>query len=433
MNKDIDIFTNIIKDNLLKYCCLEPRLLLDMKYNYKNILITRTTAKNARYINYLKHIFYIIDENIKNKKIIIYTELNWNKTELFDNPKKYLNNKYNGIDKYWFFTSHVSNQLFIDTLFDIKNNIYICINDIIVINCKEYKIENIINIDIIIKNQKYNFIDNPVFKIIKNNKKYNIDFNNLVHKKISIIQKRYLDYFYSNNNNNKFIKDNIDFILKTSNTYFFLTINSLCIKQSKCIKNINCEKRFNYISNKYFKYNEKYKINSNGKIIIYLNNSSGFFRDTIDYIQDIKILIKKIRMYNKKNLIRIRFHPKDSISYINDVLIAAKSIDNNIKENKGEYTSLINSSYCIFIQNSRIILDLWNDGIPVFSSKLISTNIFPKNEDYPDISLIQDLEKFKDKLPNRKEILKKYYKHLFFYEEIFTNKEYIIDLFNNQI
>jgi hypothetical protein len=439
MNKEINNFINIIKDNILKFCCLEPRLLLDIKYNFKNILITRTTAKNSRYINYLQQIFNIIDKNIKNKKIIIYTELNWIKDIRYETPRKYLDNEYKGNDIFLFFTSHVLNQLYINTLFDIKMNIYICINDFIVINNEKCKIQNIFEKYITINNKKYDFINIPLFKIIKNNKTYTIIQNNLVYKKISIIQKRYLDYFYLNNNNlilknnNDFILKNIDFILKTCNTYFFLNINSLSNNLSLNIKNIDSEKRFNYISNKYFKYNKKYRINLNGEIIIYLNNSTGFFKNAINYKNDIKELIENIKKYNNKNKIRIRFHPKDNKNFINDILTEAKSIDNNIKENNCDYQTLINTSYCIFIQNSRIILDLWNDGIPIFSSNLSSINIFPRDKDYADIKIINNLEKFKDKLPDRKKILKKYYKHLFFYEEIFTNKEYIIDLFNNQI
>ena len=114
MNKEINNFINIIKDNILKFCCLEPRLLLDIKYNFKNILITRTTAKNSRYINYLQQIFNIIDKNIKNKKIIIYTELNWIKDIRYETPRKYLDNEYKGNDIFLFFTSHVLNQLYIN-------------------------------------------------------------------------------------------------------------------------------------------------------------------------------------------------------------------------------------------------------------------------------------------------------------------------------
>ena len=435
--KEYDKFINIIKKNILNYQCLYHRLILDIKYNFNNIEITRKSAKNIQFINYLETILNNIDKQIKNKKVLIYTELNWDRDVRYEKPSKFLEKYNNKNDTYWFFTSHKVNQAFIEVLFDNENKIFIFSNDKIKINNESYKIKNFIQDKFLILNlvdKNHDFITEPKFKILKNNINYDVNWNNLVIKKISEVQKRFLDNLYTNNNENyKFILKNIDNYLNLSHTFFYFSVNSLNFKYSTKIKNINEEKRFEYVSQKYFKYNNDYKFNNNGWIVVYLNYSSGHFKHNFDYKKDIINLIKKIRKYNQTNQIRIRFHPKESIVYIVDVMTAARSVDENVKVDTSDYKKLITKAYCVMIQNSKIIIDLWNDGIPVFSTEIIPINIFPLKEEFCKYHLLENIKNYKKELPNRKNLLKKYYKNLIFYEELFINDKYIFDLFKNQI
>ena len=436
--KEYNEFSKVIKENLINYECLYHRLILELDYTFKNIEITRTSAKNIQFINYLKNILINIDKYLKNKKLLIYTELNWERDKKYEKPSKFLQKFNNKNDIYWFFTSHKINQNFINTLFDSQNKIHIFLKDKIIINNEKMSILNFSDdqkIKLNLKNTEYDFIKNNYFTIVKNNINYEINWNNLILKKISFTQKRFLNNLYKDQNidNYNFILKNIDYFLNLSHTFFYFSVNSLNFKYSTKIKNINEEKRFKYISEKYFKYNNSYQFNDEGWIVIYLNYSSGHFRHHFDYKKDIINLVKKIRKYNTKNQIRIRFHPKETVVYIVDVMTAARSIDENVKVDTSDYKKLIDKVYCVFIQNSKIIIDLWNDGIPVFSTEIIPINIFPLKEEYCKYHILENIKKFRKELPDRKKLLKKYYKNLIFYEEIFTNNIYITNLLKNQI
>ena len=436
--KEYDRFIKVMKGNLLNYQCLYHRLIVELDHTFKNIELTRVSAKNIQFINYLKNILVKIDDYIKNKKILIYTELNWERDQRYEKPSKFLQKYNDKSDSYWFFTSHKINQNFIETLFDNENKIFIFLNDKIIINNEKKSILNFSEDDKIKLNLKDNnrdFTKDNYFKIIKNNIEYNVNWNNLILKKISSTQKRFLEELYKNNklDNYNLILKNIDYFINLSHTFFYFSVNSLNFKYSTKIKNINEEKRFEYVSQKYFKYNNDYKFNNNGWIVVYLNYSSGHFKHNFDYKKDIINLVKKIRKYNQTNQIRIRFHPKENIVYIVDVMTAARSVDENVKVDTSDYKKLVDKVYCVMIQNSKIIIDLWNDGIPVFSTEIIPINIFPLNEEFCKYHLLENIKKYSKELPNRKNLLKKYYKNLIFYEELFINDKYIFDLFKNQI
>ena len=139
-------------------------------------------------------------------------------------------------------------------------------------------------------------------------------------------------------------------------------------------------------------------------------------------------MVKKIRNFNNKNKIKIRFHPKDDNNYQNKIMKILKNYENKIEIDYDDYHTLISNNYCVLIQNAKIIFDFWNDGLVVFSTEILKSNIFPLEQDFTKFEYIKNLCEYIDKLPNRKYLLKKYYKYIFFYEEIFTNKEYIINL-----
>lgn len=419
----------------------------NIKNNYENIIYTNLILKNYRYIKYLDNIFDVIDKKINKKKIIIFTELNWNSiiknklkniyNLLIENPKEYFKKYNNSNYNYIFFLSNEINQQNIKVLLDIKNNIYIKINDIIEFNEKNYEIKKINNESKIILNEKFNFRKNPIFYININNNRYKVNYDDLKIIKFSKNQYKYLVYITNNNFENKINYNYINYILKNSNSFFFIIKNTLDYSKSDKI-NINTNKennRFNYISENYFNYNKEYKINNNGNIIIYMNNSRGFFKKNMNIIKNLIILIKKIRSYNKKNNIKIRFHPKEKDKFKIYLINILNNKNNfNILIDNDCYKKMIKNIYCIFIQNSRIIFDLWNDGIPIFSSNISSLNIFPDEKDYcNNLNYLIDLNKYKENLPNRRQILTKYYKNIFFYDEIFLNKEYIIDLFDKII
>ena len=436
--KEFNKFINAIKKNILNYQCLYHRLLLNIKYNFNNIIITRKSSKNVQFITYMESILNNIDEYIKNKKVLIYTELNWERDIRYEKPSKFLEKYNDKNDIYWFFTSHKVNQTFIEVLYDNENKIFIFSKDNIIINNETYKIKNFIQEKFLILNlinKNHDFTQESNFTISKNKFLYNINWNNLTIKKISLIQKKFLDNLYENTNNEnyKFILKNIEKYLELSHTYFFFTVNSFNYKYSTKIKNINEEKRYEYVSQKYFKYSDNYKHNEDGWIVIYLNYSSGHFKNNFDYKKDIINLVKKIRKYNQKNQIRIRFHPKETIVYIVDVMTAARSVDENVKVDTSDYKKLIDKVYCVFIQNSKIIIDLWNDGIPVFSTEIISINIFPLKEEFCKYHILENIKKYRNELPNRRNLLKKYYKNIIFYEELFENHKYINNLLKNQV
>jgi len=439
MNLTIDNFKLVDKSSKFKDIYIENK--------FKNIIYNNKKKKNYKYLKYLNNIFQVIDKNIKNKKIVIFTELNWKKSTTnklrkynlsVDDPKIYLKIKNNSINTFLFFISNEINQKNIKILYDKTNKIYIKQNDIIQINEKPKKIIKINNENKIILDDNYNFYDYSLFKIKINKKYYKINFNDLEIKNLSKNQFKYLNFIYKNNLSNIIDNnDHLEYILKNASTFFFITKNSLNYFKADNIyfNDLEIDNRFNYISKTYFNYNQIYNIKQDGYIIIYLNNSTGFFQNYSKLRKNLKKLITNIRTFNKKNKIKIRFHPKEKekfkielIDYLN------KNKDFNVSIDDQSYKKMIKNVYCVFIQNSKIILDLWNDGVLIFSSKISSVNIFPEDEDYcNNLEYISNLELYIKQLPNRKEILKKYYKSIVFYDEIFTNKKYIIDLFNKII
>ena len=196
------------------------------------------------------------------------------------------------------------------------------------------------------------------------------------------------------------------------NMYFFITNNSWN-PQLSFTKKIT-EKEFQNIQ-KYLKFNPKYQINPEGYIYIFLNNSVGWFQNSLVkpyyaniYIELLEKLIKNIRSYTNRK-IKVRLHPTDKKTLL-EIKIKNLLLTLNKCEYSNEDISLVfKNIYCAFIQNSKLIIDLVNLGIPIFNLGFIKCNYFPEIQ----VTKIEIINNLKD-LPNRKEFLMKYYFHLNF-------------------
>lgn len=275
---------------------------------------------------------------------------------------------------------------------------------------------NVINQKLIIKKPITLFID---LGRGDNNKYSNLTFKNSL----------FINRCISNNNDlNKLIKQEYDHL-----KYYYITTNSFNPNYSK--KGTIDRDRFKLIS-RYFNYNHNYKINENGVILIILNNLRGCFSDYyINYLDKLQILIDNIRKYTTRKIV-LRFHRKQyySLTQDNDQLTIdlKKFINKNIKNNKNielnhyseehnitQYISneLFNNTYCVFIQNTKLLFDFVHRGIPIFNLNFIDYNYF---EDIciKNLSIIDKLNDKVSELPNRKSFLYSQYYHIALPNEI---------------
>ena len=197
--------------------------------------------------------------------------------------------------------------------------------------------------------------------------------------------------------------------------------NSMSIQFSTNIF-VNNDNRFNYLQ-KYFKFYKKYRMNNDGFIVIYCNNPNGYYKEWINYEKQLPNLIKKIRNINKKNKIVLRFHRKHNKTIKNNLLYDLKKIDESIEIDESEFNKTINQSYCIFIQNASIILDYINEGIPLFNPNIIPFDDY--NGCYNNIELLNNIEKNKNNLIDRKKFLIDSYNHIIFDSEYRDNIDYV--------
>jgi len=210
--------------------------------------------------------------------------------------------------------------------------------------------------------------------------------------------------------------------------YYFITSNSFNPNLSKQGSvDIN---RFKVISKK-FNYIKNYNINENGYILILLNNIRGCFGEYYaNVIEKLENLVKNIREYSNRKIV-LRFHRKQYhiLTIQNDPFTEKVNkfvkeynitLDHVIKEhNYTQYLSneTINDTYCVFIQNTKLVLDFIHKGIPVFNLNFSPFNYFPEIN-IKELSLIEKLKENENLLPNRKSVLKKYYYHIYFPDEI---------------
>ena len=201
-----------------------------------------------------------------------------------------------------------------------------------------------------------------------------------------------------------------------------ITINSLGTKYTNYYS--ISEDKFNYIANNYIKYNENLIYKEDGIILIYLNNSKGWYRKYINMYK-LEDIIKKIRKY-VNNKIVIRLHKRDFInkkliSYIKSLSKYNTSIDMQGKK----WSEIMKETYCVFIQNSSTIFELFSYGIPLFSlEEIISLNLY--EDCYLSTEYIKDLSKYDI---DRKTILKRYYSHMLFHKNPSIISKFITELY----
>ena len=209
---------------------------------------------------------------------------------------------------------------------------------------------------------------------------------------------------------------------KYKKIYFTITFNTLNMKLSK---NINFN-RFEYLNKKIFLYKEKPKLNIEGDIVIFLNNSQGYYNKYLNYEIQIPKLISIIRKYNKTNKIKIRPHPRETLE-IENIVKKIKKYEKKVYLDKRDYNHFKNKIFVIFIQNSVSILDFLNLGIP-----LMNPNFIPQN-DYEDVYINYHNLKNMIEFVDRKKLLNKYYNYVLTKDEIQNNPEFIKKFLNKNI
>ena len=189
--------------------------------------------------------------------------------------------------------------------------------------------------------------------------------------------------------------------------YYYITTNSFNPNYSK--KGKVDRDRFKLVS-KYFNYNHNYKINENGVILLMFNNLKGCFSNYYEnFLEKLQTLIDNIRKYTNRKIV-IRFHRKqyylltqEDEQFTKDLKKFIKSNNknknNNIElnhysteHNITQYISneLFDNTYCVFIQNTKLIFDFVHRGIPIFNLNFIDYNYFD-NICIKDLSIIDKL------------------------------------------
>ena len=219
--------------------------------------------------------------------------------------------------------------------------------------------------------------------------------------------------------------------------YYYLTANSFN-PRFKTIDFFSKEdnKKRQHIFNKYFKVEKDYKIKKDGYIVIFLNNFTGFFKETynldyekVDFIKDSNLLkeekvglynlvklVETIRKYNQTNEIVLRVHPKTFLrkNVMNCFKLLNLKVDNkSFKDTYTDINHLLKNTYCAFIQNTKLLFEIVAKGIPVFSLGIYQVNYFPEIC-ITDLSYLERLKTEQLELPNRHKFLKKQMKHIIF-------------------
>ena len=250
----------------------------------------------------------------------------------------------------------------------------------------------------------YNFIENNNIK----------SSSNYIHIYFDIQSSDGINYIDKIKKNTIFISAcRINFPSIYSN-YYFITNNSWNpnLSYSNPISN---KKIIEY--KKLFGFEKNYKINTNGFILIIINNSYGWFKencrikynqDNSNYFKMIDNLITKIRNYTDRKIV-LRLHPKDRNHKL-EAQINKKNFKLDI-DNDSDILKLIENSYCVFIQNTKLILDFVNKGVPIFNLNFFNVNYFPEIQ-IDDISQIEKLDTIE--LPDREKFIKKFYTFITF-------------------
>jgi len=253
-----------------------------------------------------------------------------------------------------------------------------------------------------------------------------------------IFQNNYLQIYYNTKytNSNLFINKQIlnsIFIAGCKNNYlhnkiyYFITNNSWNPKLSFSKKITDTEL---YKFQTIFPYKESYYINKEGFIYIIINNTYGWFMNNCNvkyvvqnhnYKKMLINLIKNIRKYTNRKIV-IRTHPKDRNNGNNYIEIRINEILNELNDTNISINNIIKSedivknAYCVFIQNSKFILDFVNNGIPIYNLDFFNCNYFSEIQ-IKNLAIINNLEENISTLPNRIEFLKRFYYHVIIEEK----------------
>lgn len=270
--------------------------------------------------------------------------------------------------------------------------------------------------------------------IFKQTRYLNNELNNILNKYEFKDLEVYINFsgkFFRKNKLEKYIFEKSDtnkifmlshFSKKYKKIYFSITFNTLNMKLSN---NVHFN-RFEYLNKKIFLYKEKPKLNIEGDIVIFLNNSGGFYSKFLNYEVQIPKLISIIRKYNTKNKIKIRPHPREVLD-IETIIKKIKKYEKNVYLDKRDYNHFKNKIFVIFIQNTVSILDFLNLGIP-----LMNPNFIPQN-DYEDVYINHKNLKNMIEFVDRKKLLNKYYNYVLTKDEIQNNPEFIKKFLNKNI
>lgn len=268
-----------------------------------------------------------------------------------------------------------------------------------------------------IMNEGFDTIEiiNSIKNINNINKNINIYFNIKNSNGYDYIDNntKELSLFFSGSRNNFDEKYN----------YQFITINSL--NPNKYNYEYLSKERHNFVKSKMCKYSKNYNYKKDGYILLILSNSKGWFKNNLkcnlknsnSFITSITNLVKNIRKYTNREII-IRLHPKD-LKYKNIIFndFTNNTKLQNVKLKNDDLNNALSNSYCCFIQNSKMIFDLVNKGIPIFNLNFYNVNYF--NNIYIEIKDIENIDNIK--LPDRESFLKYYYRFIFFKYELYEN------------
>ena len=266
----------------------------------------------------------------------------------------------------------------------------------------------------IIIHKQTRFISCKFNELLKSIKNYNIEI--YVNFSGKTFRRRNLtEYVYSKSKTNKI------FILShcskfNGKPYFSVTFDVFNYNLSN---NIKFQNRFNYLNYNYFKYKISPKINYDGCIVVFLNNSNGYYQEYLQYEKQIPNLVKNIRKYNVKNKIKIRLHPRDET----DITHIIKKLKNNNVSLDNRPFEKIKKSFVIFAQNTISILEFLNLGIPLMNPKFIPY------DNFNDVYLNYNNLKHMNNNINRKVLLEKYYNCIITKEEIEKYPDFVKKFF----
>lgn len=267
---------------------------------------------------------------------------------------------------------------------------------------------------------------NPLLKSEKRTKQILNKYYNFILTNNIILRNTYVNIYYDIQ-----CSDGINYVNKIKRNAIFISASKMNISSNFTnyyfITNNSWNPQFSYtksISNskiseyqKIFTFEDNYKINKDGFILIILNNSYGWFKknckitykkDRTNYFQMLNNLVSQIRKHTNRKIV-LRLHPKDRNHKL-EFYMKKMNLDYEI-DNETEMTDLINNTYCVFIQNTKLILDFVNKGIPIFNLNFYNMNYFPEIQ-IKDISKIEELDKIE--LPNRQKFIKRFYSFITF-------------------